>query len=203
MPTGKCKYKEKRIKYQKIRKMLPLRPPNSNLRQLNDSEVYFFFLYLYIFKNLQTTSIHQSFVRQTQGTISQFFQHELCPNQCAVWPFPTIRLCSFFAPVRYKYQSITEPTRFDFYSKNRPVAESLCLQLHLCLLQLFTLLFVLSQKGRQLAALVVIAPLQRRHLLLESADLLLLRLQLCLSVQGLWSHVERMIFFVNPIVLTK
>ena len=163
----------------------------------------FFFLYLYIFKNLQTTSIHQSFVRQTQGTISQFFQHELCPNQCAVWPFPTIRLCSFFAPVRYKYQSITEPTRFDFYSKNRPVAESLCLQLHLCLLQLFTLLFVLSQKGRQLAALVVIAPLQRRHLLLESADLLLLRLQLCLSVQGLWSHVERMIFFVNPIVLTK
>lgn len=70
--------KKKRIKYQKIRKMLLLRPPNSNLRQFNDFEVYFF-LYLYIFKNLQTTSIHQSFVNQTQGTISQFFSTSCAP----------------------------------------------------------------------------------------------------------------------------
>lgn len=78
-----------------------------------------------------------------------------------------------------------------FYNKRRlalPVAESLCLQPHFELLQLAALLFVLPQKGWQLAALVLIPPLQCWHVVLEPGDQLLLRLQLSLRVHGLGSQ---------------
>lgn len=72
-----------------------------------------------------------------------------------------------------------------------PVANSFRLQLNPGLVQLFALGFVLPEEGGQLAALVLVPPLQRRHLLLAPADLLLLTPQLSLSVQGLQRQREQ------------
>ena len=153
-----------------------------------------FYIYTFL-KTCRQPPFIKSFVNQAQGTISQFFSTSRAQINVQSGPFQPYAYVVSLHQSDIKIRSIAEPTQFDFYSKNRPVAESLCLQLHLGLLQLFALLFVLPQKGCQLAALVVVAPLQRRHLLLEPADLLLLRLQLCLSVQGLWSHVEKKYVF--------
>lgn len=79
-----------------------------------------------------------------------------------------------------------------------PVAKSFRLKLDLGLIQLLTPLFVFPLIGRQLAALVLVLLLQRTHLLLDSADLLSLTLQLSLSLQGLrrrWKKMQKQFVF--------